>query len=639
MRPAVRRSGRPAGLPLLAARGAAEPPDQRVQGRGPRVRDRGPRRQPDRPHGRGQRHRQPGAAADLGPRDYADVVQRWVDKINESGRRRGRVRPVVPARVRAGAGDRHDRHPLRRPAHVHRLRPSSSPSRSSRGRRSAPSSSPTTRGAPSSSSRRRTPSSGSRRSAGRRRTSAGPTSRRCRSARAPTSSWRSGARARSPTWWCSRRPPREATSPSPSCGRCRTASRRWPAAHSVAVRFDPPEPVEKLVRLTAFTEKGCTVTRRRGHRHRQARRLSRWRTTAITIRRQILDVELHGTESDGLALQRRLPRRVRRRAVAGPRGGVRAGRPGRRAPGRRTSRRSTCRTSPSTGSMPSWPTRCNGRSRTTSAAIRGAARPARPASEAGDVQRRTPAETVDEALVVFLRTGRLPWSFRVPPGSRLEQIVLDAWGAADADRGAAAGDAGASVGGARRPQRREPAWCMQFTPGFVATVLRGIVAAAGGRRRGGPGRARRDRRHPRAPGAAFSETGRGTPRSSPRRRGRQPGPGELARDGVAASSPIARARRPDARRGPRAALARRHRSTTTHHAAATDVEAPRPMPASPPVDLDEEPGGLLVDNAGVVLAPPVPAPLLRRARGRRRATSWSTPAARCACSTTSPPAS
>ena len=28
----------------------------------------------------------------------------------------------------------------------------------------------------------------------------------------------------------------------------------------VAVKFDPLEPVEKLVRLTVFTEKGCTVT-------------------------------------------------------------------------------------------------------------------------------------------------------------------------------------------------------------------------------------------------------------------------------------------------------------------------------------------------------------------------------------------
>ena len=27
----------------------------------------------------------------------------------------------------------------------------------------------------------------------------------------------------------------------------------------------------------------------------------------VTIRRQMLDVELHGTEADGLALQRRLP--------------------------------------------------------------------------------------------------------------------------------------------------------------------------------------------------------------------------------------------------------------------------------------------------------------------------------------------
>jgi hypothetical protein len=28
----------------------------------------------------------------------------------------------------------------------------------------------------------------------------------------------------------------------------------------VALRFDPAEPIEKLVRLTAYTEKGCTAT-------------------------------------------------------------------------------------------------------------------------------------------------------------------------------------------------------------------------------------------------------------------------------------------------------------------------------------------------------------------------------------------
>ena len=123
--------------------------------------------------------------------------------------------------------------------------------------------------------------------------------------------------------------------------------------------------------------------------------------------------------------------------------------------------------------MPSWPTPCNGRSRTTSAAIQPVPFGAAGAPKSGDVQRRTVAETVDEALVVFLRTGRLPWSFRVPPGSRLEQLVVDAWGAADADRGPPPAMRARLSEILAVPSARARL-VMQFTPGFVATVLRGV---------------------------------------------------------------------------------------------------------------------------------------------------------------------
>lgn len=45
----------------------------------------------------------------------------------------------------------------------------------------------------------------------------------------------------------------------------------------------------------------------------------------------------------------------------------------------------------------------------------------------GPIRRRTPAATIAEAFAVFLGTGRLPWSFRLPAGSDLEQLVREAW--------------------------------------------------------------------------------------------------------------------------------------------------------------------------------------------------------------------
>lgn len=44
-----------------------------------------------------------------------------------------------------------------------------------------------------------------------------------------------------------------------------------------------------------------------------------------------------------------------------------------------------------------------------------------------NVLRQTNQQAVTEAFLYFLKTGRLPWSFRLPPGQDLEQALLEDW--------------------------------------------------------------------------------------------------------------------------------------------------------------------------------------------------------------------
>lgn len=104
-----------------------------------------------------------------------------------------------------------------------------------------------------------------------------------------------------------------------------------------------------------------------------------------------------------------------------------------------------------------------------------------PDAAAGGVRVATEGESIDDALVMFLDTGQLPWSLRVPPGEEFERWVLRAW----RERG---------TGGPTPALRRrlaevfsEPAArrrvVLQFTPPFAVALLRGMspeVAAVGG---------------------------------------------------------------------------------------------------------------------------------------------------------------
>jgi Contractile injection system tape measure protein len=332
-------------------------------------------------------------------------------------------------------------------------------------------------------------------------------------------------------------------------------------------------------------------------------------TAAITVRRQVLDVELHGTESEGLALQRRLPGVCAHVLWPALESAFAPGDPG--DAHLIVERLAIDVSGISLDHLDEQ--LADAVQREVADYLRlNPAVPFRVAElgKSGDVQRRTVAETVDEALVVFLRTGRLPWSFRMPPGTRLEQLVVDAWGAANADRGPPPAMRARLSEILAAPSARARV-VMQFSPGFVATVLRGVSPQLG------------------ATTMEVLDALDAAPSSSPAgavlvRRvweaalvaaaaGRRPGPDELARTAWRQPSAVERDDRTLATALERddgklaAALERRWPGVTEGRDAPRGrdhVEASPPMPAPPPGDLGEEAGGLLVDNAGVVLLHP-----------------------------------
>lgn len=90
-----------------------------------------------------------------------------------------------------------------------------------------------------------------------------------------------------------------------------------------------------------------------------------------------------------------------------------------------------------------------------------------PVTDTRNVQRKTSHQSIDEAFIYFLQTGRLPWAFRLPKGESLESALLGAWNQSgqhtfyfeDAVRGALA-----SVIARKRLLR-------QFSAHFLQTLL------------------------------------------------------------------------------------------------------------------------------------------------------------------------
>lgn len=318
----------------------------------------------------------------------------------------------------------------------------------------------------------------------------------------------------------------------------------------------------------------------------------------ITIRRQVLQVDLRGTEAEGHALHRRLSgvcTEVVSPAIESALAEV--------DPGDSHLFLDQLSIDLSLNSLDGF------EAELAAAMRRGIAEhfrrhPLRPAGasgadiDGGDVRQQTPTETVEGALVAFLRTGRLPWSFRVPPGRTLEQLVLDAWAVVGGrhDPSPAALRRLQDVLGA--PQYRERL-VLQFTPGFVMRVLRSLspAGAAGVEQveaalsaAGLPmsaGRTFTRRVQEVALGAAAA--GRGLP------------PADLAGLAWTAIGPHGRADH-----ALRAALEKVWPDSTR------TPEPPDRAPVAEPsvarqgraAEDTAEPGGLLVDNAGLVLLHP-----------------------------------
>ncbi|MCI5138864.1 MAG: hypothetical protein D3922_10715, partial [Candidatus Electrothrix sp. AR1] len=95
----------------------------------------------------------------------------------------------------------------------------------------------------------------------------------------------------------------------------------------------------------------------------------------------------------------------------------------------------------------------------------------------GKVSHKTAQHSIEEALVFFLKTGQLPWSFRLPEGRNLEQAVLAIW--------KKAGQSGSGIQGTadtlRRVLRTESAkkrLTRQFTPTLLTLLTRLAPAGA-----------------------------------------------------------------------------------------------------------------------------------------------------------------
>lgn len=349
----------------------------------------------------------------------------------------------------------------------------------------------------------------------------------------------------------------------------------------------------------------------------------------VSIRRQVLQVDLQGGQADGLALQRRLPRFCADVLSPTLESALAAFDPGeaylvldrldleltvtslagfdaqlaeavRRELAEHFRRHPPPAGGPVHGSVPTdeatlWAVG-------PADGVRG--EPPEPSRRAppGSAQRqgaahRTVAEATEDALVTFLRTGALPWWFRLPPGRTLAQVVLDSW---HPGRGAA------HPGPVRRQSLLEalavaPArlrLIRQFDRTFVGAVvselspqLAGVVADVLARL--GPSPSALTERFVRVVHEAALEslaTGAATLT-----------PDALSRAAWALADPVLRAD---------AALIESLEqhwtgSTREPEASAAAAAAARVQPPSAPAQTEAEAAsGLLVDHAGVVLLHP-----------------------------------
>lgn len=147
--------------------------------------------------------------------------------------------------------------------------------------------------------------------------------------------------------------------------------------------------------------------------------------TTHIIRQQVLHVEMAGTEADGLALQRSLPVLCRDWVTPAMEAAFDRCAP----PGvhlfidRLEIDLGTISLEHLEDDLARSVTQALERSLREQIGLYGL----RPDAPGGTVAQRSAAETIDEAFIHFLKTGILPWWFRLPPGKSLEEVVLSSW--------------------------------------------------------------------------------------------------------------------------------------------------------------------------------------------------------------------
>jgi len=192
-----------------------------------------------------------------------------------------------------------------------------------------------------------------------------------------------------------------------------------------------------------------------------------------TIRQQYLHVELNGNESDGMALQRRLPALCQDWVLP-------------------ALERTLDRYAPEQGSLyierleidagtMSLERLEHDLAESVAQALEKALQEQIPADTAaagehgsGRVQHKTIRHSVAEAFVFFLETGQLPWSFRLPEDHSLEQVVLESWQETEQSNSIQGAEQVRQVLASAAARKR---LTRQFTPTLLTTLLTQLAPA------------------------------------------------------------------------------------------------------------------------------------------------------------------
>ncbi|NUO09038.1 MAG: hypothetical protein HUU08_10225 [Candidatus Brocadia sp.] len=143
------------------------------------------------------------------------------------------------------------------------------------------------------------------------------------------------------------------------------------------------------------------------------------------IQKQYLHVELNGTESDGMALQRSLPDMLQHRLLPAIEQVLERFTP-------QEGHLFIERLEIDAGTMTLEQLEhklVESVAQALEKSLRGHTSPGEVSAMviSGNTRYKTGQQSINEALAHFLKFGSLPWSFRLPDGATLEQIILDSW--------------------------------------------------------------------------------------------------------------------------------------------------------------------------------------------------------------------